>query len=345
MFDRGWDYDVAISYARANRDLAEDFCRLLRARGMRVFFDRSVGDSAELAGHPIPEALRDVFARRALLVLPLVSRDYLSSPWCRAELEAARQRSMATDGDVSLVYVRTDDVPVAEFCGDIGCLDLRAESLAGIAEVISRVRRNRLIRLCERHHEIGWIAYLSVTTLILSPSRMLFGWYQNEFTIGHVIFFVAWLLSVVIAVLAWAAPRSPVQSPRRRRLLYPALFVSFVFESQVLMLAWTMLVPNWGTEGEASIIGLSWSAVCLTFAAAGLVFYDLVGIGDRLAVSVGVVQLLWMLLVGLVACEIIVFLGGYGKSQGFRVLLGFVLASAGLYYLWRPRVLAPSMKV
>ena len=76
-------YDLAISFAGEQRELARALAERLDASGYSIFFDEF--HEAELWGRDLTVALADVYATEARWCLVLVSRDYLRKPWTNLE--------------------------------------------------------------------------------------------------------------------------------------------------------------------------------------------------------------------------------------------------------------------
>jgi hypothetical protein len=80
-------YDVAFSFAGANRDYVEQVANLLAGRGVRVFYDTY--ETAALWGEHLGEFLADVYERRARYCVMFISRPYAEREWTRHERRAA----------------------------------------------------------------------------------------------------------------------------------------------------------------------------------------------------------------------------------------------------------------
>lgn len=101
------EYDVAISYARNDREIAEGLASRLAARGLRVFYDR---DRAEvLWGERLGDVLTEIYGRAAIVVVVLVSCHYGSSRWTMLERNAARSRLGAYDTAGTVLPLCLDD--------------------------------------------------------------------------------------------------------------------------------------------------------------------------------------------------------------------------------------------
>lgn len=101
------EYDVAISYARNDREIAEGLASRLAARGLRVFYDK---DRAEMLwGERLGDVLTELYGRAAIVVVVLVSCHYGSSRWTMLERNAARSRLGAHDTAGTVLPLCLDD--------------------------------------------------------------------------------------------------------------------------------------------------------------------------------------------------------------------------------------------
>lgn len=113
-------YDLAISFAGEQRNLARRLAERLDAAGYSIFFDEF--HQAELWGRDLTMALGDVYSREARWCLVLVSRDYVLKPWTNLERQNALSRFMR------------------ERSGYLLALNLDATELPGLPSVIGYLR-------------------------------------------------------------------------------------------------------------------------------------------------------------------------------------------------------------
>jgi tetratricopeptide (TPR) repeat protein len=100
------NYDVVISFAGEDRNLAQAIATRLVDRGLRVFYDdfeRSV-----LWGHNLYEYLTDLYQNRARYCVVLVSRHYANKRWTRLEWKAIQARCFR-ECEPYCLPVRLDD--------------------------------------------------------------------------------------------------------------------------------------------------------------------------------------------------------------------------------------------
>ncbi len=69
-----FDYDVAISFAGENRDLAKQLFEILKSKGVKVFYDAN--EQANLWGRDLYQYFSEVYLNRARYCLMIVSEYY-----------------------------------------------------------------------------------------------------------------------------------------------------------------------------------------------------------------------------------------------------------------------------
>jgi hypothetical protein len=93
----GRRWDVALSFAGAQRDYVEQVAQALKARGVRCFYDAD--EQIELWGKYLAEELPRIYAREsAVVVVVFLSADYAGRDWTRLERRAAFSRAVAEAG-------------------------------------------------------------------------------------------------------------------------------------------------------------------------------------------------------------------------------------------------------
>jgi CheY-like chemotaxis protein len=121
------DYDVALSFAGADRRWASALADSLLSRGLRVFYDEY--EKANLWGKDLVQHLDEVYRLRARCCIVLASSDYASSIWTNHELKSALARSLI-DNEEYLLPVRLDDTALPGLRPTVGYV-----SLASVADV------------------------------------------------------------------------------------------------------------------------------------------------------------------------------------------------------------------
>lgn len=86
-----YEYDVCISFAGEQRDLAESIANKLKNEFyLRVFYDDF--EKLKLWGRDLFNHLYEVYSRKSQYCIVLFSKDYLAKNWTAHELRAAQSR-------------------------------------------------------------------------------------------------------------------------------------------------------------------------------------------------------------------------------------------------------------
>lgn len=106
MSEPSREYELAISFAGAQRDYAEEIVRGLQQYGVNPFYD--FDETARLWGKNLAEELQRIYSS-SKHVLMLVSKEYLDRVWCVHERRSAIQNMLANaDRDIVLI-IKIDD--------------------------------------------------------------------------------------------------------------------------------------------------------------------------------------------------------------------------------------------
>ena len=129
----GWRWDVALSFAGAQRDYVGQVSAALKARGVRCFYDAD--EQVRLWGTYLAEELPRIYARESAAVVVFVSADYAGRDWTRLERRAAFSRAVAETG-VFVLPARFDDSELPDLLPDVVAVDLRRYSPGQFADLI-----------------------------------------------------------------------------------------------------------------------------------------------------------------------------------------------------------------
>ncbi len=127
-------YDVALSYAGAQREYVEQVAAALQARGVRCFFDAD--EQVELWGRCLPEELARVYAEDAATVVVFVSAEYARRDWTRLERRAALDRAVRERREYVLP-ARFDDTVLPGLLSGLVTVDLRGRSPQEFADLLA----------------------------------------------------------------------------------------------------------------------------------------------------------------------------------------------------------------
>jgi hypothetical protein len=102
-------HDVAISYASEQLDYAQKVADLLKAKGVRVFFDRFF--ETKMWGKELASYLEKVYRDESQYCMMFISKDYVSKAWPTYELRCAISRSIESMSEY-ILPIRFDDSEV-----------------------------------------------------------------------------------------------------------------------------------------------------------------------------------------------------------------------------------------
>jgi class 3 adenylate cyclase len=129
-----WRWDVALSFAGAQRDYVEQVAEALQARGVRCFYDAD--EQIELWGKYLAEELPAIYGEQAAAVVVFVSAEYAARDWTRHERRAALVRAVRERREYVLP-ARFDDTPLPGLLADMVAVDLRTRTPQQFAAMIS----------------------------------------------------------------------------------------------------------------------------------------------------------------------------------------------------------------
>ena len=133
--DAPFEYDVAVSFARADRTVAEELAGLLRARSIRVYKDEC--EATWLGGGDFVTHVAELYRTRARYCVMLLSQHYPLKRWTQAERISAQEHALR-DANEYMLPVQLDDTGVPGAAETTGYQDLRQQSMENIADMLYR---------------------------------------------------------------------------------------------------------------------------------------------------------------------------------------------------------------
>ena len=128
-----YDYDVALSFAGEDRPYVSKAAEVLRAYGVRVFYD--VYEQHSLWGKDLYTHLDEVYRLRSRYCVMFLSRYYREKLWTDHERKSAQARAFNARGEY-LLPVRLDATEIPGVRETTGYLDGRAFTPTDIANAI-----------------------------------------------------------------------------------------------------------------------------------------------------------------------------------------------------------------
>jgi hypothetical protein len=131
---RGRRWDVALSFAGAQRNYVSQVAAALQARGVRCFYDAD--EQVRLWGTHLAEELPRIYAQESAAVVVFISAEYACGEWTRLERRAALARAVAEAG-VYVLPARFDDSELPGLLPDVVTVDLRRYTPAQFAGLVA----------------------------------------------------------------------------------------------------------------------------------------------------------------------------------------------------------------
>lgn len=139
-------YDVALSFAEENRDVVDSVAQLLKASGIKVFYDQDFRNASW--GKDLKSYLDKVYRLQARYCVVFVSEEYEQKRWTRFEIERAEARSFFQQNKAYVLPYLLDDSLYSGQFKDVGCLTQQRDGeyklVEAVKEQLDRQPRRRL---------------------------------------------------------------------------------------------------------------------------------------------------------------------------------------------------------
>lgn len=116
------EYDVALSFAGEDRQVAETIATLLTKNGVRVFYDRD--EEVDLWGRDLYQHLANVYGNKAHFCVMFLSASYAAKRWTSHELRHAQARAFRENREY-ILPIRLDSTDIPGIPETVGFMDLR----------------------------------------------------------------------------------------------------------------------------------------------------------------------------------------------------------------------------
>lgn len=101
-------YDLAISFAGEERNIAEGIAEQLNKKGFNIFYDNFY--EADLWGKDLAKYLGSIYSSQAKFCLVIASKNYVAKAWTIHELQHALSTQLVNKNYILLL--RMDDTPI-----------------------------------------------------------------------------------------------------------------------------------------------------------------------------------------------------------------------------------------
>jgi hypothetical protein len=101
--DKSMKYEIVISFASEERNIAEVINSGLKDAGVKTFYDKD--HKIDLWGKNLTELLQEIYSKESKYCLMIVSQNYLGKMWTRHERRAALSRMIEKSDEYILPYI------------------------------------------------------------------------------------------------------------------------------------------------------------------------------------------------------------------------------------------------
>ena len=144
--NKSFEYDVCLSFAGEDRLYVREVARMLRDRGVRVFFDEYA--QVDMWGKDLYTHLDDIYQNAARYCVLFISKNYAKKVWTNHERESAQARAIKQHSEYILPakFDKTNIPGIRSTVGYINLQSVRPLHLAGmiIKKVGDRPKENCL---------------------------------------------------------------------------------------------------------------------------------------------------------------------------------------------------------
>lgn len=116
------NFDVAISFAGTEREMAEKLAKLLQAAGVTVFYDNFYPE--HLWGKNLTAFLDEIYRKRARFCVIFVSEEYRTRKWTNHELRSAQAKALEQKGEEYILPVKVDATDLDGLPANVGHVDI-----------------------------------------------------------------------------------------------------------------------------------------------------------------------------------------------------------------------------
>lgn len=127
-------YDVVMSFAGEDREVAASIAENLVMKGINVFYDEY--EQANLWGKDLYVHLTKVYRDESKYCLMVISENYAKKQWTNHERKAAQARAFQENSEY-ILPLKLDDAEIEGVLGTTGYIDYRYTSLERVIDLIT----------------------------------------------------------------------------------------------------------------------------------------------------------------------------------------------------------------
>jgi hypothetical protein len=126
-------YDIAISFAGEDREIAESIATKLSENKVSVFYDNF--EKAELWGKNLYDYLSSIYSDKSKYCIMLLSKHYEIKSWTNLERKSAQARAFRENREY-ILPIRIDDTKITGIQETVGYIDIKSHSIEEIVELV-----------------------------------------------------------------------------------------------------------------------------------------------------------------------------------------------------------------
>jgi hypothetical protein len=126
-------YDIAISFAGEDREIAKKISDLIKQKKYKVFYDEY--EKSNLWGKDLYSYLSDVYSKKAKFCLMIISANYANKTWTNLERKAAQAKAFKENHEY-ILPLRLDDTSIPGLLDTTGYIDYNNSSLEEIVDLL-----------------------------------------------------------------------------------------------------------------------------------------------------------------------------------------------------------------
>jgi hypothetical protein len=126
-------YDVVLSFAGEDRDVARQVAHNLTQAGVNIFFDEYT--QSDLWGKNLYEHLSKIYGEAKYFCLIFISCHYLEKVWTNHERRSAQARALG-EKEEYILPVRLDDTSISGILDTVAYFDLRKQSPEELSQLL-----------------------------------------------------------------------------------------------------------------------------------------------------------------------------------------------------------------
>jgi len=126
-------YDIAISFAGEDREIAEKLANKLSEKQVSVFYDKF--EKADLWGKNLYDYLSSVYSEKSKYCIMLLSKHYENKLWTNLERKSAQAKALQLNREY-ILPIKIDDTKITGIPETVGYIDINSHTIEEIVELV-----------------------------------------------------------------------------------------------------------------------------------------------------------------------------------------------------------------